>query len=275
MIKYCKRKKLINNSTEDKLEYMMLGEIFMENPFLMKAKADIAIVSGELGEEECELIEKEGIRVIKTIKCDDILEPVSYHPDMVIHPVNHNTIVVAPNVFDYYYENLKNTPIKVVKGETILSRNYPDDIAYNVARVWKYAIHRTKYMDKKLRNMLEKENVQFVDVKQGYSKCSTGIISEKAVVTSDKSIKEKLVKEGIDVCYVKQGYIDLPGFDYGFIGGSIFSLGMNDVFFSGQIEQYNDKESVLNFIKKYGKESRFLSSKKIIDIGSVITLRYN
>ena len=38
------------------------------------------------------------LNIIPTIECKEVSEPISYHPDIVIHPINHNTLVVAPNV---------------------------------------------------------------------------------------------------------------------------------------------------------------------------------
>ncbi|WP_066504292.1 DUF6873 family GME fold protein [Abyssisolibacter fermentans] len=248
----------------------------MENPFLMNKKADLLIVDARVDESIISNLKKYNVEIIKTIECKDILEPVAYHPDMVIHPVNHNTIVVAPNVYDYYKEVLFKKPINIIKGEKLLNRNYPEDIAYNVARVWKYAVHKVKNMDPKLKFYLLKEGLEFIDVNQGYSKCSTAIIADKAVITSDNSIYKALIKQGIDVLHIQEGYIDLLGFDYGFIGGATSCIGGNDVIlFSGDYTSHSDKLKINNFIKKNRKSSKILSDKKIIDIGSIITLRYN
>ncbi|WDV47315.1 hypothetical protein PV797_06325 [Clostridiaceae bacterium M8S5] len=247
----------------------------MKNPFLFNEKIDLAIIDANADQSLINYFKNRNIDIIKTVKCNDILEPIAYHPDMVMHPVNPSTIVVAPNVYNYYKELLKNKPLNIIRGEKVLSRNYPDDIAYNVARVQNYAVHKIEKMDTVLKYYFEKENIQFVNVKQGYTKCSTAIISEKAVITSDATIHKKLTQLGIDVCYIKEGFIELPGFDYGFIGGATFCLNQNEVSFSGKLIDHPNIDEIFKFIKKYGKEPNFLSLKKIIDIGSIITLRYN
>ena len=35
--------------------------------------------------------------------------------DITIHPINHNTLIVAPNVFDYYEDKLRGMGIKIIK----------------------------------------------------------------------------------------------------------------------------------------------------------------
>ena len=121
-----------------------------KNPFIPQLFANLAIIDGRATEDIAVNLERLNIETLRTIKCEDVLEPISYHPDIVMHPINHSTIIVAPNVFDYYEENLSRKGIKVVKGESYLSCKYPNDIAYNVGRVHGYAIHNFKYTDEKL-----------------------------------------------------------------------------------------------------------------------------
>ena len=67
-------------------------------------------------------LKKLNINIIPTIACKEVAEPISYHPDIVIHPINHNTLIVAPNVFDYYEDKLHGLGIKIIKGETKLDK---------------------------------------------------------------------------------------------------------------------------------------------------------
>ena len=136
----------------------------------------------------------------------------------------------------------------------------------------KPAIHNFKYTDEKLKYYLKKENVEFIHVNQGYAKCSMAIIGENSVITADYPIYIKLTKLGIDVLLVQPGYIELEGHTYGFIGGATGNLSKKDIMFSGKFDKHPDKEKVLNFLKKYKKRIVWLSNKKIMDIGTIISL---
>ncbi len=244
----------------------------MKNPFMPMEKADMVIIDGRVSKEIIDRLKKLNLKIIPTIPCKDIAEPVSYHPDMVLHPINHYTLMVAPNVFDYYEDKLSGMGIKIIKGETKLTKDYPGNIAYNVGRIDGFAVHNFKYTDEKLKYYLKKENLEFVDVKQGYSKCSMAVIDERAIITADYPIYKELSKRGIDVLLIQPGHIVLEGYSYGFIGGATGNLSKDVIMISGSMKEHPDKLKIENFIKRYNKEIYWLSHEKIIDIGTIITL---
>ncbi|MBS4536286.1 hypothetical protein GOQ29_11720 [Clostridium sp. D2Q-14] len=242
------------------------------NPFLPYKKPDIVILDGRIDKEINDYFERLGICVIKTRKHEGLYNAVSYHPDMILAPIDSNTIIVSPKEFYYYKELLSKYNITVLKGEKELSRNYPYNIAYNIARVGDNAIHNFKYTDEKLKYYFKKMNIQLINTKQGYTKCSTSIISNEAIITSDIGIKNSLENTKIEVLTIEPGYIDLPGLNYGFIGGSTGSIDNKYIFFSGDYSNHPDKEKIDNFLNINGKIPKILSNKKIIDIGSIIPL---
>ncbi|KPU26663.1 hypothetical protein TR13x_09230 [Caloranaerobacter sp. TR13] len=246
-----------------------------KNPFIPIQKAKAVIIDGSVSEKVINTLTELDIHVIKTVKCEEVYDAISYHPDIVIHPIDYQTLIIAPNVYDYYKDMLKNTHLKLIKGERKLKRNYPENIAYNVARVSRYAIHNFKYTDEKLKYYLEKLGIEFINVKQGYSKCSTCIVSDNAIITSDPSIYKECNKYSIDTLFINSGYIDLPGLDYGFIGGATGFISDIQLAFTGEYQHHPNFLDINVFLKKYGKKPVILSNKKIIDIGSIIPLVYN
>ncbi|WP_042683304.1 DUF6873 family GME fold protein [Anaerosalibacter massiliensis] len=243
-----------------------------ENPFIPYRKGNLVIIDGRVNENIVNFLERMGIMAIKTIKCEEVHESISYHPDIVMHPINYNTLIVAPNVFKYYEEKLSRTGIHLIKGEKILSKDYPEDIAYNVGRVYGYGVHNLKYTDEKLLFYLKKEGIDLIHVNQGYTKCSMAIVDETAIITSDYPMYKKMMDYGIDTLLIKPGYIDLEGFNYGFIGGCFGNLSNKDIFISGKLSKHPDEERIYSFFKKYKKNLIFLSDEKIIDIGTIISL---
>lgn len=244
----------------------------LKNPFIPIQEANTVIVDGRISEEVKTKLTNMGINLILTTKCHELSEAISYHPDLVIHPINHNTLLIAPNVYDYYEDRLYGKGIKIIKGEKKLASSYPEDIAYNVGRAGRFALHNIKYTDEKLKYYLKKENVELLNIKQGYSKCSMAIIDHKTIITADYPIYKRLIEKDIDALLVDPGYIDLKGHPFGFIGGATGNLSQDSILFSGRLEAHPDKNNILNFIKKYDKKVVWLSDENAKDVGTIISL---
>lgn len=242
------------------------------NPFIPLKNSNIAIIDGRVNENFVNNLEKFNIKVVRTIKCSDLSDSISFHPDIVMHPINHDTLIVAPNVFDYYKDKLEGLGINIIKGETLLDSKYPRDIAYNVGRLYGIAIHNFKYTDEKLKFYLKKENLEFVNVNQGYSKCSLCIIDEISGITSDTMMYEKLSELGYNILLIKPGYINLENEKYGFIGGTSGNYSNDTIFFSGKFNKHPDYDKIISFIVKLNKKIFYLSDGDIIDIGTIINL---
>lgn len=242
------------------------------NPFVPLKSANLAIIDGRVDKEIINNLKKLGLEVIKTIKCKEVDESISYHPDIVIHPVNFNTLVIAPNVYDYYKERLKNKAINIIKGEKRLNYKYPDNIPYNVGRISNLAIHNFQYTDEALKHYLKQENLQFINVKQGYSKCSLCLVNNSVGITSDYPIYKKLTNLGFEILLIEPGSISLQLQEYGFIGGTNGSLSKEESIFAGSLKEHPNEEEILKIFKKNNVELKFLSNKKLMDIGTIITL---
>lgn len=242
------------------------------NPFLVSWKPRYAIVDFRADEKIFDTIKKFDIIPIKTIKCDDILEQVCGHPDMVLHPIDNKTIVVAPNVFDYYEKAFIGSGIKVIKGGKTLSRNYPNDIAYNVARIRNYAIHNVKYTDDILKYYLQKSDISFIHVNQGYTKCSTACVSNDRAITSDITIYNTIKNLGISCLYFNPRNIYLKGFDYGFAGGCMGTLDLRTFLLTGKIQNDTEKEMLYKFVADAGLEILEGSDNVLTDFGTIIVL---
>lgn len=247
----------------------------MINPFIPLRKANICIVDGRVDKKIVNNLEKLNIKVIRTLECKDIRKSISYHPDIVIHPITHNSIIVAPNVFDYYDEQLSGRGINVIKGESQLDIKYPDDIAYNVARLKGVAIHNFKHTDEKLKFYLEKQNLEFVNVKQGYSKCSLAILDNTSGITADIPMYQKLTSLGFDILLIEPGYIILQDERYGFIGGASGNYSEDTIFFSGFLCNHPDLKKIESFIDSKNKKIIYLSNEEVIDFGTIINLNSN
>jgi len=244
----------------------------MSNPFIPISNANIAIIDGRADNKTVNNLENLNIKVIRTLKCNDVQESISYHPDIVIHPINHNTLIIAPNVYDYYEEKLWGMGINILKGETVLQCKYPGDIAYNVGRLKDIAIHNFKYTDEKLKFYLKKEDIAFVNVNQGYSKCSLLVVDDISGITADLAIYNKLSELGYNMLLIQPGYINLENEKYGFIGGASGNYSMDTIILSGSLDNHPDNLKIKSFINDKNKKIIYISNETITDIGTIITL---
>lgn len=216
-----------------------------------------------------------GIKVIATTRHPHLYQAIAFHPDTVICPVGGNKMVVEPTVFEYYKRALSTYKVELLKGTTELSSNYPRNIAYNIATVGKKAFLRVKYADDTVLKELKKGNFKPINVKQGYAKCSTAVVGNNGIITSDPGIYTGAVESGIDVLMIRPGHIKLEGFDYGFIGGCCGMLSQNILAFAGNPYIHPDADAIMEHAKKHGVKTISLCDGTLRDIGSIISVVEN
>lgn len=244
---------------------------YISNPNLPQGKVKLAVIDGRAKNVGMAL-EKMGIDVIYTVRHPILYNAVSYHPDMILHHLGGEDIVVAPDVDKNFLWQLEGYGFNIIKGETPLYRNYPGDIAYNVARIGDVAFHNIRYTDKVLLNELKKRGVKLIDIKQGYAKCSICIVNEKAIITQDVGIANKAREHGIEVLLVPPGNIKLYELNYGFIGGATGLISKSELAVAGNIQFYKYKDEILDYLDNNGISVVNLVCDEITDIGSIIPL---
>lgn len=247
---------------------------YLNKPFLPEQNIGTALVDYRIGMEAENQLLLAGIELIKTVPCTELYEAIMGHPDILVHPLSGNKMVVAPNVFDKLQPVLAKKGFALTKGETWLNRNYPENIAYNVLRIGSKAFHHTKYTDKVLLKEFDNEQIELIHVKQGYTKCAACIVNEKAIITADMGLAEMVERHGIECLVISPGGIKLEGLNYGFIGGSGGLLSKNTLAFTGKLDNIQEHYKIVDFLSRLGIEVKILSTKQIFDIGSIIPLTY-
>lgn len=257
---------------------------FAESPFCIKNNLKICLVDGRVSDEIENNLNDIGVEVIKTQKCEDVYEAISYHPDIQFFNCGDGKIIVAPNLYEKYekiieeiYSKTKNknlSKVKIIKGEKNIGKKYPNDILYNVCVVGKYAIHNFEYTDREVLKFIEEKNLEKINIKQGYAKCSICVVDEKSIITSDRGIVEKIKNSGADIecLLINEGNIDLFDMNYGFIGGCSGLLSKKELGFLGKIENHPDFEIIKKFLDERHIKIVSLSDEKLIDLGSIIPI---
>ncbi|WHH59297.1 DUF6873 family GME fold protein [Petroclostridium sp. X23] len=249
-------------------------EQFLKTPFLPEKRVSHVIVDGRVSSSIISSLHELGIDTILTPALASLYPSVRCHPDMLIHPIGDDIVVAAPDVYDLFKPLLMPLKIKLIRGKTYIKSNYPESIAYNVARINNVAFHNITYTDPVVRDYLEQKNVRMINVKQGYAKCSVCIVNEHAIITSDRGIANAADTYNLDVLLIRPGYILLPGLNYGFVGGATGLIARNQLAAAGSLNKHPDFTDIVDFCSKYNVEILSLGDEELIDIGSIIPIKY-
>lgn len=220
-------------------------------------------------EEEFKLIEL-GFKVIKCPPSEKLYDAVCGHPDMSIHILDNNKIIVHKDMPHDFIKQISSIGFEVIYSMNSLQNSYPEDIILNAVETDSYFMHKLKCTDYNLLKHIK--NKKLINVNQGYTKCSTLVVSPNAFITSDKGIYSALTKIGCDVLLLPPGDILLPGLNYGFIGGCCGLLDSSTLAFYGSLEKYIYGKEVLNFLNKHKVNPIYLGNGKLIDRGSILVL---
>lgn len=226
-----------------------------------------AVVDYRISEEESFNLKQLGCEILVCPPSKLLYEAICGHPDILLHIIDDENIMVHRDMDIEFINLLKKLGFHISFSENNLNSQYPYDVILNAVNLSYLFMHNINHTDPNLLKMID--NKKFINVKQGYTKCSTAIVSEKAIMTSDKNIAKTLFKENIDVLLLPPGDISLPGLNYGFIGGCCGLIDDKLLAFYGDLSYYAYGKEVFDFLKKHNIEPLFLRKEKLIDRGSL------
>lgn len=229
-----------------------------------------AITDFRIFKEEKDNLIKLGYHVITCPPCSNLYDSVCGHPDMMIHFIDKENVILHKDIENNFINFFKNLKFNVFLSNKSLETKYPNNIGLNAVNLKNYFIHNIHHTDSILLNMITDKKL--LNVKQGYTKCSTAIVNDNAIITSDIGIANAARSENIDVLLLTPGDIILPGLDYGFIGGCCGLLDENRLAFFGNLNHYAYGKEILEFLYKYDVEPIYLRKGKLIDRGSLFVI---
>lgn len=191
--------------------------------------------------------------------------PVRGHADLQCCQLEKGNIFTSSKglvISEYSVNTISETPGKA----------YPLDCLLNC-----FIIDNTLICGKDISadvlNEAEKENLNIKTVKQGYAKCSCALVDEHAVITSDRSIANALY-DIADVLVIDAGQIDLPGYNYGFIGGCAGKIDRDKLVFCGNPLLHSSGKNMIRFLEEHDCDAISLSNDILFDFGGFIPLYY-
>ena len=219
----------------------------------------------------CDALEKTTlVRALPLPPYKKLDSPVSTHSDMLLCIIENTLFCYS----DYYHENkdifdeAEKDGYRIVKCAPPISSKYPYDIGLNVVVIGKRVFGNLKYICREITDFCNEKGYKLVNVKQGYTACSTLVLDEKNVITADPSIKKSMEKEDIDVTLINDKCIVLKGYDHGFIGGScgVFN---DKILFFGEAENLPDYEKIKAKAHSLKMEIFSILSGDVVDFGGI------
>lgn len=209
--------------------------------------------------------------ILPSVSCAGLAEPVSCHPDMALYPAGRGIVVCAPQVYEDYAQILSPFGVRLVQGKTVLTGDYPGDIAYNVLNANLYALALWEKTDEQIRAALACGGTRPIRVAQGYARCSS-VSFGNALITADPSIRAAAQQVGLAVLAISSGGVLLPGYSYGFIGGASGLLDDRTVAFFGSLDMHPDGEAMKAFIQKHGFSVLDIPNRPLFDVGTILSI---
>ena len=225
---------------------------------------------------EKEKLKSLGYELIEKNKNENLYSEISSHVDIFACKIK-DKIIVENGLYKTLKSKLKNADF-IINGTSNVYGGYPDDIKYNVCIVGNKAIHNFKYTDIKLKKEIKENNLELIDVKQGYSKCSIAVINDNSIILSDKGVNKSLENKGLDILfldYTPDIKLLTENNKYskknGFIGGVISKI-QNNIIVFGDLSKIDVNNKIKNFI--LGKNLKIVdfNGLDVIDYGGIIEI---
>ncbi|MBU3208303.1 hypothetical protein KPL28_01495 [Clostridium algidicarnis] len=230
----------------------------------------VAIVDFRISKEEIENLEDLNIKVLKCPSYEGVYAAISGHPDIQLNVLSESDIMVHPKINVDFIKELSNLRYNIHFSSKDIGFNYPENIILNALNTEKFFLHNLTYTDKNLLNYTNDKKL--LNISQGYTKCSTAIVSKEAFLTNDIKIKESLESLGSDVLLLPPGDIELPPLNYGFIGGTCGLIDKNTLAFFGSLDKYIYGDKVKIFLKKHNITPLYLKESSLTDRGSLFII---
>ena len=211
-----------------------------------------------------EKIEGYGYTCIGTEKSTNVSVPIALHADVLYNIVDGNFVVSDCQQSNISF--LENMGFKVLSEH--LEEGYRTECKLNFVLENGTLVYNPSTVTDLLVDYKADTNIV---VKQGYTKCSTVVLSKDDFITEDSGIYNALISAGKNCLLIEKSYVKLEGYDYGFIGGaSVFLKNENTLMFFGDITVHQHYEQIKSFCEKCNVKVDYISKIPLEDIGGAV-----
>ena len=251
---------------------MCVTEAFVKQPNLPEGRVRLAVVSGAYPEIS-EALERRGVTCIQTA-ADPRLQPqIAHHADMQVFHLNENRIFVLKGGAQALRGKLKNAGFSVAETASEPTAKYPGDVLCNALQIGDKLLANLGAIDPYIYSFAESLGLKTIHVNQGYTRCATAVVSNRAIITMDSGIYAAAQFMGLDALHISEHGILLNGYDYGFIGGCCGLIDRNTLAFTGALDSLQSGEYIRAFLAKHAVEAVELTQNRMLDIGGILPLK--
>ncbi len=242
---------------------------FIKTPCLPEGTVKHCLIGGKYIDEINEL-KAIGIECL-TLNSEPFLEEeINSHADILAFSFGNGQAIL--NKGSIGEDELKNIDIEPVFYSNKISSPYPNDTPLNVAFTGRHIICNKSNTATEILDYADKNNIEIINTKQGYSKCNLCIVNENAVITEDKGLACLLNIYQYDVLLITSGDIYLSDVHYGFLGGASCKVSPDKMYFSGDLSSHKDYDSIINFLNIHNVKPIYNKSRRLTDFGGIIPL---
>lgn len=241
---------------------------FIRSPNLPQTDVGFAAVSATYP-EIASALSRLGIRCILVGPCGALSGPVGSHADMLCFHGGGDLMIAARGESALCAE-FRKYGFRVTESLNRVWSPYPNEVGLNAAKIGGRLIADPRFLDGAVLSACGM--VRVLSVRQGYARCSTAVVDENSIITADPGIAEAARSDGMDVLKIRPAGIALPGFEYGFIGGTCGKIGKNRIAFAGRIQDHRDYAEIKAFLDGRGIGIVPLSDGPLTDIGGILPL---
>ena len=228
----------------------------------------IALLSEHIPDTVSRVFENLGYGCVSLPSFSELDAPVAAHPDMLFFKIEDKKLLCDQR---YYKENaalLSSIDVEFVFSKAVVSGQYPNDIAFDVFSFDGVLYGKLDFIAPEIRQSFKNA----VNVKQGYTKCST-LLTDRCAITADQGIYARLKENGVNVIKISPSGISLPGYGAGFIGGASAYDHQNDtVVFFGDLSVHPDCDMIRSFLIENGHKIISVSDRPLTDYGGAILI---
>jgi len=209
---------------------------------------------------------QQGFNVIYISENVRVDKRLAFHADLSIISLQNGKAVAAP----YLIQNgqLSGLSCEIISAQGVQGNTYPRDIPLCACVAGKFLICNKAHTDE---SVLQNFDGEIIDVKQGYANCSVCSLPDGAIISADDGIIASASGRGVEALKIETGYVDLDGFDAGFIGGASFCVD-NTLYFFGDVSKHPSFAQIRTFTKAHGVSIHSLTSDGLTDIGGAAVI---
>ena len=239
-------------------------------PNLPHGRVRRAFVSGLMPENLIYELNSMGVITYKLGKSGNLSGELAYHPDLLLNNYRAGSWICEQNA-GYLPADF---PMKsmITESEGTLADIYPNDCRFNNFRL-NGRLFTGSQVDYLIKAYAEYDGLSICYTYSNYTKCSTVIVDEVSIITSDMYLAKVARSMEMNVLAIPDDEeIRMSNKSHGLIGGCAAKLDKFLLAFTGDVQSYKYGDEIIDFCNEQHVEVISLTSEKMYDYGGILPI---